>query len=262
MEIQSKITKILAEDDTARLRTYASKMLIDSKMDWIEFIAFLRQASRKVHSKYWLKRSHTVLMIFDAVDLLGIDDNIFDILQSIEGSDDWRTTSELAREALMKTARSQLQSGGSTLFFNIDRMSKTESVTLIPDLVQARHRETLFIISDYEDVLSNLDREWVDVTRLWRTTNGFRALRSRNYGTAIHVREYQEIRNMILEEIGVHLDDVNSERKKLEEEQTRYLNLSNELNNFISALVSSYGIRGNYDPVYKSSFDYMGVDDF
>jgi hypothetical protein len=41
-----------------------------------------------------------------------------------------------------------------------------------------------------------------------------------------------------------------------------YLKMSDDLDGFISFLVISYGVRGEFDPAYKSSIDYGGLDTF
>jgi hypothetical protein len=167
------------------------------------------------------------------------------------------------RHALQEHAQNQLQCGGSTLFFSIDRMASADSATLIPDLMQARYRETLLVLEETDMLLPELEKGWVDTSRLWRTSNGFRVLKSRNHGLFIEIKEYERIRDLLLQELGVRLDALSTECKRLRSEGTRnYLQLTEELENFTAFLVTSFGVRGNFDSYYKSAIDYGGLDEF
>ena len=155
---------------------------------------------------------------------------------------------------LIEIAKKQFENGGSTLFFNVDEMASTRSAIIVSDLVQARFRETVFVLEEIDALLPNLTKEWVDVSRL---------LKTRNLSTIIHVKEYDRIREILLDKLNIDSDRTILVGDKLRDEgNSTYLNLSKTLDEFVAGLIASHGIRGAFEPHYRSLIDYEGVDDF
>ncbi len=218
------------------------------------------QESYKTH---WLKTHHMVLSAFSIPELLGVDCTLFEELLSIDTPTSIHEASNSFFDVLVKIAKMQFARGGSTLFFDVALISSTRSAIIAADLIQARHHETVLVLNEIDEVLPSLTKEWVDVSRLWRTGNGFRLLKARNLGIHIHVKEYQEIRDRLLREMNINPEKVGEENEALREQgNSDYLQLSETLNEFVGGLIASRGIRGSFDPYYKTLINHQGLDEF
>ena len=230
---------------------------------WTQISNLLRITTESLYQKHWLKTNHVILSIFMSPELLGIDCNIFKEISSIQEDRSITQASDSLFESLIGLAKNQIRNGGSTLFFNIDRISSTRSVVIISDLIEARYRETLFVLEETDEMIPRLTKDWIDVSRLWKTSNGFRLLKARNLGTLIHINEYKELRNRLVKELNCELNGVKAECDRLRKEgHSKYLLFSRTLEEFMSGLIASLGIRGQFDQYYKTWIDHEGLDEF
>jgi hypothetical protein len=234
-----------------------------SEKVWHELISVLQRGCQEIYHKHWLKTHHVVLSIFAIPELRGVDCSLFDEIHSFQLPKDIVQASENLFSILIEKTKKQLQNGGSTLFFNVDEISSTRSAIIVSDLVQARFRETVFVLEEIDALLPNLTKEWVNVSRLWRTGYGYRILKTRNLSTIIHVKEYERIREILLEKLNIDSDRASVVGDQLREEgNSTYLNLSKTLDEFVTGLIASHGIRGTFEPHYRSWIDHEGLDDF
>ncbi|MFW9964980.1 MAG: hypothetical protein ACFFCX_15525, partial [Candidatus Sifarchaeia archaeon] len=170
--------------------------------------------------------------------------------------------SKLLFVRVIEIVKKQLKKGGSTLFFNINEISSTPSAIITSELIQARYRETILVLDEINLKLPSLTKEWVDVSRLWRTGNGFRTLKARGLGIHIHIKEYKEIRDLLVKEMMLDSNKLSDESLKLRKEDSKYLQFSKTLDEFVSGLIASRGVRGSFDPYYKTWIDHEGLDEF
>jgi hypothetical protein len=198
--------EFFAEEDVPAIRSKIGASLTSPRREWLSTINALEMASMQILGRYWLKRLSMLLSVFGASELLGTDLDIFDVLRSYEAMEGFEHLSDYIYERTRSAAQDQLAMGGSTLFFSIQTLSSTRAATIIPELVQARYRETAFVLEEIDTALHTLNKDWIDVSRLWRTTNGFRLLRSMNHGFSIHVGAYRSISETLLDELGVNRD--------------------------------------------------------
>ena len=261
------------EEIIERLKDYfvqdnitAAQVLIDgiiSEYEWKEIVLMLKNVTKTLYLQHLLKRNHMVLSLFGLQELRGIDCDLFSELVALPKSKNLLQASNFLFDNLIQITISQLKNGGSTLFFNVEELKKTKSVIIIPDLIEARYRETIFVLAEIDQSLLTVKNEWVNVSRLWRIGNGLRLLKARNHGMLIHIDEYREIRNRILIELGIRHNDINREKDKLiKEGNSKYLQLSESLDNFVLSYITSLGIRGKFEPYYKSMIDHEGLDAF
>ena len=260
-EILEQLKDYLVQDDIR-----ASQELIETLIlnyDWKEIVNLLKNATQSLYKQHLLKRHYMSLAIFNLSELLGVDCDLFKEIEAIPSPSSLRQASDLLFENLIQVAKNQLQSGGSTLFFSVDKLKRTRSVILIPDLVEARYRETIFILAEIDEQLPTLSTEWINAARLWRIGYGLRILKARGQGMLIHVNEYKKIRERIVEELGIRSDSIFEERSRLiQKEKHGYLHLSESLDIFIVSYITSLGIRGKFEPYYKSMIDHEGLDEF
>ena len=234
-----------------------------SEKDWDKLIFVLQKGCQEIYQKHWLKTHHIVLSTFKIPELRGVDCSLFDELRVIQMPRNMVQASDNLFSILIEVTKKQLQSGGSTLFFNVDEISSTRSAVIVSDLVQARFREAVFVLEEIDSLLPNLTKEWVDVSRLWRTGYGYRVLKARNLSTIIHVKEYAKIRKILLDELDIESDRISDVGNKLRERNnSTYLNLSKTLDEFVTGLIASHGIRGTFEPHYRDWIDHEGLDDF
>ena len=256
-----QLKEALINNDLSAVRGEIDVLAKDS--DWTQIANLLRISMESLYQKHWLKTNHVLLSLFMLPELLGIDCNIFSEISSMQQPRSVMQVYDSLFELLVRIAENQIKNGGSTLFFNVERMSSTRSAIIIPDLIEARYRETLFVLQEIDNILPKLTKEWVDVSRLWRTSNGFRLLKVRNIGTLIHINEYKELRNRLIKELNCDPTGIEQECDRLQAEDTpKYLQLSQTLEDFMTGLIASLGIRGKFDQYYKTWIDHEGLDEF
>ncbi len=264
MEIDTEhILELLADDNSTRLHNEVDCVIrndVHSINDWKEFVNILRVACSKTYQKHWLKTHQIMFSVFEIPELLGVDCDFFSELRAIPQPTSVEQAANSLSDVLIEIAKIQLKTGGSTLFFKIESISSTKSAVITSDLIEARFRETVLVLNEIDRIIPKLTKEWVDVSRLWRTGNGFRLMKATDLGVVIHVKEYQEIRKLLLGEMkidSVKLDEVSRNFGKAE-----YLLLSETLDKFVTGLIASRGIRGTYEPHFKTWIDHEGLDEF
>ncbi len=259
------IYDLLVQNDTRGLEIHIDEILrnnIESREDWIELVETLKRGCQLNFQKHWLKTHHIILTAFKIPELLGVDCNLFDELRLLEKPKDIEHASKLLFARVIEIVKKQLKKGGSTLFFNINEISSTPSAIITSELIQARYRETILVLDEINQKLPSLTKEWVDVSRLWRTGNGYRTLKARGLGIHIHIKEYKEVRDLLVKEMMLDPSKLSDESLKLRKEDSKYLQFSKTLDEFISGLIASRGVRGSFDPYYKTWIDHEGLDEF
>ena len=261
LEFAEEIKDYLVQDNIRGVQTLISDLM--KNHEWKEIVALLKTVTTALYKKHLLKTHKMVLTIFNLSELLGIDCDIFAEMNSIPVPENIEQASDLLFDNFIQVARSQFSSGGSTLFFDVDKLSTTRSVIIIPDLIEARYRETIFVLSEYDELLPTLTKDWIEVARLWRSGYGLRLLKARNYGLMIHVKDYKEIRELLARELGINLEKITEERDRLiRESNSEYLQLSQALDVFVLSYIVSLGVIGKFDPKYKSLIDPEDSNEF
>lgn len=264
MEIDTElILELLADDNSKKLQTEVGHILkteMQSTNDWKELVNILRIACSKTYQKHWLKTHQVMFSVFEIPDLLGVDCDFFEELRAIPQPSSISHASNSLFDVLIEIAKNQLRTGGSTLFFNIDKISSTRSAVITSDLIEARHRETVLVLNEIDMIIPTLTKEWVDVSRLWRTGNGFRLMKATDLGVVIHIKEYKEIRDLLLRELKIESEKLPKVSREFGE--VDYLLLSEILDEFVTGLIASRGIRGTYEPHFKTWIDHEGLDEF
>ena len=234
-----------------------------AKYGWVEIVNLLKSVTKAMYREHLLKRHHIVLSIFNLSELLGIDCNLFGEIASIPKPKDFEEASSLLFENFIQIVKIQLQSGGSTLFFKVEKLKATRSAVIVSDLLEARYREIVFILAEIDELIPTMQSVWVNAGRLWRTSYGMKVLKARSQGLLIHINEYKDIRNRILNELGINSETIFTERAHLMKKHfNKYLDLSKELDTFVLGYITSLGIRGKFELPYRSMIDHEGLDDF
>jgi hypothetical protein len=267
MEIDTNpIYELLATDSSEGLVSIIGSVLkanVQSKKDWDDLVTILQVACQETYQKHWLKTHHIMLSVFGVPELLGVDCTLFRELRSIDTPSTIEQASDRLFDVLIERAKEQFMNGGSTLFFDVSIISSTRSAIITAELIQARYRETIHVLNEIDEMLPTLTKEWVNVSQLWRTGNGYRMFRARDMGILIHVKEDREIRDLLVRELNVSPEMIEEESNRLrEEDKSDYLRLSTTLDEFVTGLIASRGIRGEFEPHYKTWIDHEGLDEF
>jgi hypothetical protein len=264
MDIDTElILELLSDDNVSSLRNLIDNILrdeVNSPSDWKDFVNIIRTAFSRTYQKHWLKTNKVILSLFNNPELLGVDCNIFDELKAIAQPFSVEQASSRLFEILIEIVKVQMKSGGSTLFFDIGKIASTRSAIITSDLIDARYRETVLILNEIDNIIPTLTKEWVNVSRLWKSGNGYRLMRATEFGVVIHVKEYEDIKRILLNELDIKSEKLLEATRHLE--GVKYLQLSETLDNFVTGLVASRGIRGEYEPHFKSWIDHEGLDEF
>jgi hypothetical protein len=267
MEIDTDtIYEMLATDEIKKLVSFVESILktdVQSKKDWDDLITILQVACQETFQTHWLKTHHTILSVFGMPELLGVDCNLFTELRSLQAPKNIEEISDRLFEVLIEKARNQFLNGGSTLFFDVNLISSTRSAIIAAELIEARYRETIHVLNAIDETLPTLTKDWVNVSSLWRTGNGYRLLKVRNVEMLLHIKEYKEIRNLLVKELDVGPDMISEESSRLRKEnKSSFLQFSSTLYDFVTGLIASRGVRGEYEPHYKIWIHHEGLDDF
>ncbi len=261
LEFAEEIKDYLVQDNVDAVQSLIDGLI--KEYEWKEIVSLLQTVTRSLYKKHWLKIQHMVLSIFNLPELTGVDCDIITEIGSIPHPDSIEHASELLFDNLIQVAKTQFRSGGSTLFFRVDKLTSTRSVIIVPDLIEARYRETIFVLAEYDELLPTLTKDWIDVSRLWRSGYGIRILKARNQGLLIHIKDYKEIRDRLARELGFDLKKITEEKDRLiRESNSDYLQLSQQLDVFVLSYIVSLGIRGKFDPYYKSLINHEDLDEF
>jgi len=261
IEFAEEIKDYLVQDNVDAVRTLIDELIKDN--EWKEIVTLLKTTTKSLYKKHWLKIQHMVLSIFNLPELTGVDCDIITELGSIPKPRSIEHASDLLFDNLIQVAKTQFRSGGSTLFFRVDKLTATKSVIIVPDLIEARYRETILVLAEYDEILPTLTKDWIDASRLWRSGYGIRLLKARNQGLLIHIKDYKEIRDRLAHELGIDLKHLADERNRLiRERKSEYLQLSESLDIFVLSYIVSLGVRGKFDPYYKSLINHEVLDEF
>jgi len=130
LEFAEEIKDYLVQDNVLAVQNLVDELIKDS--EWKEIVDLLKTVTRSLYKKHLLKTHQMVLTIFKLAELLGVDCDVFSELSSIPEPDSIDNASNLLFDNLIQVAKTQFSSGGSTLFFNVDNLSKTRSIIIIP----------------------------------------------------------------------------------------------------------------------------------
>lgn len=144
-------------------------------------------------------RYHTqrgVIEGFEMSELVGFDGDLLRIIENIPRDDAFQTTRSILYSELMKYIDDQIDSGGPTLFFDIEKMQTLPSATLVVKIVERRKREIEKLHFKEDDV--------IDLRQLWLTSYGFQVLQALEMGLFTDREGLKDIRSAFID-IGVEL---------------------------------------------------------
>jgi len=130
-------------------------------------------------------------------ELVGYDGTILDIIDIIPNDSTFSEGTEALYNHLIPAIKTQLESNGSTRFFDVDSMADTRASVLIPLLLRKRKEEI-------ENVVIPIEGKRIKLAQLWATGYGHQiltALRISRTTTSGGFKKIQEA----FSKLGIHL---------------------------------------------------------
>lgn len=125
----------------------------------------------------WFHINKILLEIFNLSELLGYDDDVMPLLESISETRSYDMVKSKLEESLRTLICEQLTKGGSTWFFDADKMRTSSSDTLLEQLLETRKEEFGYVVNLYSKMdLSSLSKPQSEMLWgvLWATWYGQR----------------------------------------------------------------------------------------
>lgn len=164
------LEKLFIREDQTALRKDLRSMT--SSLGWKETCGRLGNAIRSCCSGRWLLVNKRLLSLFDMEELIGYDGDVMEILQSVPDTDDFNEVNRLARDKMIAIVQEQLERSGSTLFFDIESMTKKATAKVVAEVSKARIHEFAGVLN------AQTKSSTLDLLALWVTEYGFRMLRA------------------------------------------------------------------------------------
>ena len=171
------ITDMIREMNIGQIRIFIEESIRAN--GWKTTLNFLTESIENICGDRWFTSNWIILSILELEELLGFDGKLIQLLNSIDNISSFSELQEEAHSRLINKISKQVSSGGSTLLFDIELMTSTQSVLLVQNIIEARRKEFLTVVSH----LLNIQREdqeiyYIDLRPLWRTSFGFDLLRA------------------------------------------------------------------------------------
>lgn len=183
-----ELEDILYNNDTCRMKTLLQSLT--KQIGWQSAFLRFKTALNDYFKERWFGKNRFVLGIFDLEEFLGLDEDILLILEHIESKNDFDSVSKEFENQLIALTEKQLKSGGSTLFFDTERMSAKPSAVLVKRLVDLRWKEFRKIIT----LFIKKQKTWkgkkvLDLKPVYTTHYGFEIMKALDIGLEVHSRE-------------------------------------------------------------------------
>ncbi len=163
---------------SVRIHLEAAKSLLSSKKDFVAQSAILEDIGMP--------------------ELACYDGSISDIISLIPETGTYEEGVETIRTSLISLLKEQLENEGSTLFFDIDKLSTTPGSVLVPQIVSLREKELKDLILYQYDGRVNL-------MPMWLTGFGFNILQAFGFGREEQKEEIPQILERSSNDIGIEI---------------------------------------------------------
>ncbi|NHJ14489.1 MAG: leucine-rich repeat domain-containing protein [Candidatus Thorarchaeota archaeon] len=131
-------------------------------------------------------------------ELFGFDGSLAEILESVPLELDWDSGVEYIREKLGMTLEQQMETGGPTIFIELNGVARTGLAHLVQKILERRSQEI-------QQTTIHLRPRDTDLTPLWITSYGFSILKAMGLGFQTSMRNVQRIRDE-LKKLGLRLN--------------------------------------------------------
>lgn len=171
--------------------------------------------------------------LFDRLEmgeLFGLDCGASEMLSLIPDLMDIRQGLDELYARIVKRLKKQFNDGGSTLFFNVEKLSTTRGAVIVEPLIRRRKKEL-------EELTLSMSDKYVDLKPLWFTGYGFEILRKLGVGVTVSLQRFKSMISLF-EELGF---DLKYGKKPASEKTTGNVCISNELKKLVFDSIRSGG---------------------
>ena len=184
------------------------------------YLDSLKNLRQSVTEQEWLEIGWDFLETMGVGELHGCDLDILPILERIPHGSDFIDVQSYMQHTLVETLLDQLETGGTTILLNIDKMEGTPATILIPLITELRVKElvdltlpvlgTELIIYDLEmnEIGSEIIPDQGDsilLEPLWLTAHGQEILSERKFGLRTNNKGLDVIRK-VMRKTGMKLN--------------------------------------------------------
>ncbi|MFW9810284.1 MAG: hypothetical protein ACFFE6_12980 [Candidatus Thorarchaeota archaeon] len=167
------------------------------KIEWSEIYQRIRTIMDQVPESDWFALQRGFLMALSLNELAGYDGDPWNLLNDTSEDMDYTTARESIFSRAIELLDEQVETGGSTLFLDIEGMKKTRASKLIPKIVEARKQEM-------ENVIVQTKGSIALMNSLWLSFYGFKMLEALGIGTQYFGDGLGQIRKS-LDDLGFEL---------------------------------------------------------
>jgi hypothetical protein len=138
----------------------------------------------------FLSRQRSILESIEMPELVGIDAEILPIIRSVPEDTSWDAGCDLLQKRFYSKIQQQIAENGSTMFFDIEHMMKTEAAILVSEILHRREREVK------ETVLSS-DGNFIRTMPLHLAYYGHRILTTMSIFSSLPVQRVSELESAL-----------------------------------------------------------------
>ncbi|MFX1415296.1 MAG: hypothetical protein ACFFC0_00730, partial [Promethearchaeota archaeon] len=161
------LDRATARRNPQRLRALLQQLL--EGHDWSEIQDELIEALTHTFGGGGLECQRFLMSAFELDELLGLDGDILSLLNSIVDPNDFDDLRRQFSQHVIAAVERQIEDGGSTLLFDLDRMLQTSAAVLVPLIAESRNDEM-------RNVAAFQLKDLIDLRDVWVTGNGHRIL--------------------------------------------------------------------------------------
>jgi len=166
----------LWKNDTRQLRIEVSKLI--GEVGWHTVSDYLANALTKVFGEKWFATNRTILTLFEAEELVGVDSDLLKIFKTAPNTHSFETVRTEFLKQLYSIIRKQMCDGGYAFFFDSQKMRNRSSCVLLTEIENVRRKEYAVAIQMFRDSDARCSHSRDAFNPIWHTEYGFRILRT------------------------------------------------------------------------------------
>lgn len=210
-------------------------------LGWESALEDLDQLTADLEPRELTELGFAILNELGLEEFIGIDVNIMQFLTSLDGLPETESLQSWLRPKLRDLLEKQIAGGGPTALLDIDRMSRTDLASLIPQILDLRMKQA-------ESARIYLNNGIADLRELWITPYGFAILRAMGMGLETNSKGAHQIAEM-MNEAGYPIE-LRSGSRPVDEIQLMSKGMQDYIHNSLASLVLS-GIPFPRDRLYS-----------
>ena len=154
--------------------------------EWRRVFSDIIALIEQVPEDDWFPAQRGMLEGFEMSELAGFDGNPIELLSTVGSDDDYESARSIIFDRAIDLLENQINEKGSTLFLDIDEMSKTRASKLVGIISSLRSEEI-------ENVSVPIFRDTAYLLPLWMTYIGFEILSASGLGISVPKKALNDV---------------------------------------------------------------------